>query len=225
MIPDNADELKVLAGEYVLGVLEPEAAREVATALADNAPLRRAVIFWEERLHPLTAAVPPAEPPPELWPRIESAIGATKRPAPLWDSVTLWRATTAAAAAIAAGLALYIIKTPPAIGPSYVAVLHAPQQQQPAFVATGGGNGLLIHAVAQETAPADRGFELWAIPPGASPTSLGLMPADGRLERGSLPTPLSAGVVLAITVEPKTGAPHAAPSSAPVFLGTLVTAK
>jgi anti-sigma-K factor RskA len=226
MIPDNREELQILAGEYVLGVLEPEAAREVEAALAGNAELRRAVVFWEERLHPLAEAAAPAEPPRELWGRIESRIGGAAKPAaPLWENAALWRRSTAVAAAVAAVLALYIIKVPPAAGPSYVAVLYAPQQQQPAFVATGGSNGLLIRAVAQETAPADRGFELWAIPPGAKPISLGLMQADGRLELGSLPTPLSPGVTLAITIEPKTGVPHPGPSGPPVFLGTLLPAR
>jgi anti-sigma-K factor RskA len=226
MIPDNREELQILAGEYVLGVLDPEAAREVETALAGNAELRRAVSFWEERLHPLAGAAAPAEPPRELWSHIERRIdGAAKVYSPLWNSVALWRRSTAVAAAVAAALALYIVKTPPAAGPSYVAVLHAPQQLQPAFVATGGNNGLLIRAVTQEAVPAGSGFELWAIPPGAAPISLGLMHADGRLELGSLPTPLSAGVTLAITIEPKIGAPHPAPSGAPVFVGTLVAAK
>jgi anti-sigma-K factor RskA len=226
MIPDNREELQILAGEYVLGVLEPEAAREIEAALPGNAELRRAVVFWEERLNPLAAAAAPAEPPSELWSRIERRIGGTAKPAPpLWENVALWRRSTAVAAAVAAALALYIIKVPPPPGPSYVAVLHAPQQEQPAFVATGGSNALLIRAVAQATAPADRGFELWAIPPGAKPISLGLMQADGRLELGSLPTPLSPGVTLAITIEPKTGVPHPGPSGPPVFLGTLLPAR
>jgi len=69
MIPENQEELQVLAGEYVLGVLEPEAAREVEAALADNAALRAAVLFWEERLHPLADLARAADPPDALWRR------------------------------------------------------------------------------------------------------------------------------------------------------------
>src|SRR5215472_16704491 len=63
MIPDNSEELRVLAGEYVLGVLDAHEADEVAAALAVNAELRRAVVFWERRLHPLSSLAISAEPP------------------------------------------------------------------------------------------------------------------------------------------------------------------
>jgi anti-sigma-K factor RskA len=225
MIPAEPDELNVLAGEYVLGLLDDAAAREIDAALGENAALREAVAFWQEQLHPLAALAPAAEPPPELWDKIARRIESAPRQRRLWQSLALWRGATAAAAAIAASLALYIAATPPPAAPSYVAVLYAPQQQQAAFVATGGRNGLLVHAVARETAPRDRGFELWVIPAGAKPISLGLMSDEGRLEIASLPTPVSEGLTLAITIEPKEGAPHAAPSSAPVFLGTLLAAR
>lgn len=225
MIPEDRNELHILAGEYVLGVLEPEAAREVEESLAVHDALRHAVTFWEERLHPLATLAPPAEPPKELWPRIEKAIaGLGRARAPLGRSLVFWRGATALASAIAAGLALYIVLTPP-IEPRYVAVLHAPQGVEPAFVATGGQKGLFVRAVATAAAPEDRSFELWAIPKGEKPQSLGLIPADGRLELGALPAPLGAGVTLAITIEPKAGAPHAAPSSAPVFVGTVIAAR
>jgi anti-sigma-K factor RskA len=225
MIPEDRDELHILAGEYVLGVLEPDAVREIEEALAGHDALRRAVTFWEERLHPLAALAPPAEPPKEVWPRIEKSIaGLGVARAPLSRSLAFWRGATALQTAIAASLALYIALTPP-LEPRYVAVLHAPQGVEPAFVATGGEKGLLVRAVATATAPEDRGFELWAIPKGEKPQSLGLIPANGRLELGALPAPLGAGVTLAITIEPKAGAPHAAPSSGPVFLGTVVAAR
>lgn len=228
MIPENPEELHVLAGEYVLGVLEPDAAREVEAALAGNEALRRAVIFWEERLHGLSSLAPPAAPPPNSWDNIAARIGGTKPPArpPLWQSLTLWRSSTAVAAAATAALALYIGLTPPAAGPRFVAVLHAPQQSEPAWVATAGGNGLLVRAVAGETAPRDRAFELWAIAPGAKqPQSLGVIPADGRLELGALPPAIRTGGTLAISIEPKTGSPTGQPTGPVVFVGALMAAE
>lgn len=227
MIPDSPEELHVLAGEYVLGLTEGEAAREIAAALPHNGALASAVAWWQARLHPLSGLAAPAEPPPELWQRIEHGIAPSASPptARPWNSIVLWRWSTAVATAAAACLALYIALAPPAAGPSYVAVLHAPQQADAAFVATGGRNGLLLRAVAQESPPGDRGFELWAIPSGAKPQSLGMIPPDGRAELGRLPVPISEGMTLAISIEPRTGSPTGQPTGPVVFVGTLVAAQ
>jgi anti-sigma-K factor RskA len=229
MIPEDLEALHILAGEYVLGVLDREAAREVETALATNAALRRAIAHWEDRLHGLSALASPADPPAETWDKIAARLRpAPARPAAtrLWDSLGLWRLSTAVAGAIAAGLALYIALVPPVAGPRFVAILRAPQQEQPAWVATAGGNGLLIHAVARGAAPSDRAFELWAIAPGATrPQSLGVIPSDGRLELGVLPAALRDGGTLAISIEPIGGSPTGQPTGPVVFTGTLVAAK
>ncbi|HEX6842229.1 MAG TPA: anti-sigma factor [Stellaceae bacterium] len=226
MIPSDRDELNVRAGEYVLGTLAPEAAREIEAALPGNAELRRAVAFWEERLHPLSQLAPPAEPPPQAWDVIAARLDAVKprrAPARLWQSVTLWRWTTVAATAAAACLAFYIALAPPGAAPSFVAVLHAPQQDQPAWLATAGSSGLLVRAVAAATTPVDRSFELWAIAPSAKqPRSLGVIPSDGRLELGALPGAIRGGGTLAISIEPKGGSPTGQPTGPIVFVGTLI---
>jgi len=229
MIPADRDELNILAGEYVLGTLEADAVREIEAALPGNAELRRAVAFWEERLHPLSHLAQPTAPPPQAWNRIAARLDGAKpmRAAPrLWQSAALWRWTTAAATAAAACLALYIAIAPPAAAPSFVAVLRSPQQDQPAWVATAGGSGLLVRAVAGGAAPLDRSFELWAIAPGATqPRSLGVIPADGRLELGALPATIRSGGTLAISVEPKGGSPTGQPTGPVVFVGALVAAR
>jgi anti-sigma-K factor RskA len=225
MIPGTPQELDILAGEYVLGVLEPEAAREVEAALPHHEELRRAIAFWQERLAPLAALAAPAEPPPESWQRIESRLDAPAAIVPsLWRSLALWRSAAMIAAAIAACLALYIALAPPA-APLYVAVLRAPQQQTPAFLATSDRNRLRLRSVAQEQPPRDRSFELWEIPPGAKPQSLGVLPADGRLERSTLPQPLADGTTLAISIEPKSGSPTGQPTGPVVFVGTVLAAR
>jgi anti-sigma-K factor RskA len=230
MIPEDLEALHILAGEYVLGVLDREAAREVEAALATNAALRRAIAHWEDRFHGLSALATPADPPAGTWDKIVARLRpAPSPPAPtgLWNSLGLWRWSTAAAGAIAAALALYIALAPPPIaGPRFVAILRAPQEEQPAWVATAGGNGLLIHAVARGAAPSDRAFELWAIAPGATrPQSLGVIPPDGRLELGVLPAALRDGGTLAISIEPVGGSPTGQPTGPVVFTGTLVAAK
>jgi len=224
MIPENSDDLHTLAGEYVLGVLDGEDASEVAAALAANAELRRAVAFWEEQLHPLFTFAAAVEPPPGTWQAIEARIAETgSKPTAVtfWNSLALWRWSTAGFAAAAAALALWIAVTP-APGPSFVAVLHPPQQDQASWVATGGRHGLVLRAVAGAAPPSDRAFELWAIAPGGTrPRSLGVIPTDGELKLGTLPPDLRDGATLAISIEPIGGSPTQQPTGPVVFVGAV----
>jgi len=225
MIPENRDELHALAGEYVLGVLDPAEVGEIETATVTNAALRDAVAFWEETLHPLSALAAPTEPPPELWDWIAARLdgGASMRPAPrLWSTPRPWRWSTAGFAALAAALALYIALKPVSPTPSFVSILHAPQQEQADWVATAGHRGLLVRAVAGATRPSDRAFELWAIAPGAViPQSLGVIPPDGVLHLDALPPSVRDGAILAISIEPPSGSPTKQPTGPVVFVGTL----
>jgi anti-sigma-K factor RskA len=224
MIPESPDDLHILAGEYVLGVLDASDASEVAGALATNVELRRAVAFWEEQLHPLSEFAYPAEPPPGTWEAIETRITkpASRPAAPrFWDNVALWRWTAGFAAAAAASLALWIVMTP-ASGPSFVAVLHPPQQDQAGWVATAGRSGLVVRAVSAATPPSDHAFELWAIAPGATrPRSLGVIPPDGELKLFPLPPDLRDGATLAISIEPIGGSPTQQPTGPVVFVGSV----
>jgi anti-sigma-K factor RskA len=229
MIPTDRQELDLLAGEYVLGTLEPDVAREVERSLTANPELGRAVTFWEERLQALSALAPPAEPPAHLWDGIAARLGsepARARPNRALNSLALWRWSTAIACGVAACLAIYIALAPPAGGPRFVAVLRAPQANQAAaWVAAASGKGLLLRAVAVGAAPSAHAFELWAIAPGATrPLALGIIPADGRLELDALPDAIREGGTLAISIEPMGGSPTGQPTGPVVFTGTLVAA-
>ena len=224
MIPQNPDDLHVLAGEFVLGVLDEPDAREVAEALATNIELHRAVTFWEEHLHPLSVLVSPAFPPAGTWEAIEARIAkpALRPVAPrFWENVVPWRWSTAGFAVAAAGLALWILLMP-APEPSLVAVLHPPQQDQPSWIATAGRSGVVVRAVTAATPPNDRAFELWAIAPGATrPRSLGVIPASGELRLGTVPPDLRDGATLAISIEPPGGSPTQQPTGPVVFVGSV----
>jgi len=226
MIPVDHQELDILAGEYVAGVLDAEAAREVETALAGNGELREMVAAWERRLHPLTRLAGEAEPPPDLWERIAGRLDASAPPASQRapNTLALWRWSTFAAAAVAAALALYIALAPPPAGPSLVAVLHPPQGDELAWVATASGDGLRLRPVAAVSPPADHAFELWAIAPNSKPQSLGVVPPQGRFDLPVAPPVVRGGTTLALSVEPKTGSPTGQPTGPVVFIGTLVAA-
>ena len=221
MIPTDREELDVLAGEFVLGLLDDAQTREVAEALERNHALRDAVSFWEQKFHPLSAFALPADPPSGTWNAIVSRIESRNAPpASWWKGAAPWKWATAGLAAATAALVIYIAVPPSA--PSLVAGLHEPQSEAANWIATIGPGGLHLSAVTQEKPPASRVYELWAIAKsGGKPRALGVIPADGKLQLTALPHDVNAGATLAISVEPPGGSPTGLPTGPVVFVGVL----
>jgi anti-sigma-K factor RskA len=223
MIPSDREELSVLAGEYVLGVLDPPHMREIEAALGENAVLRDAVAFWEQKFHPLSTLAGQAEPPRGAWDAIAARIAGTSGQSAATgarSNAAPWRWAMAGFAAAAAALLLYVALTPAA--PPLVAVLHAPEQQAASWIGTTSGGGLHLSAVANEIPPPGRTFELWAIPAHAKrPEPLGVIPSNGTLRIAALPRGLGEGTTLAISIEPPGGSPTGQPTGPVVFTGAL----
>ena len=218
---DEADR-DLLAAEYVLGCLEGEAAAEARRLLADDADFARSVGAWQQRLAPLAAYAAPAEPPAELWQRIEAAVGpATSNVVPLRlrRRVRFWQASTGVALAIAASLAAFIVLHRPEA--PRIAVLAPMTGGVPVLLATAQPNGsLLISPNGTIAVPSDKDLELWALAKGDSrPRSLGVLPATGK----QLVASLAPGTQLLVSLEPKGGSPTGQPTG-PVLYGGQLTA-
>ncbi|WP_376087846.1 hypothetical protein ACE7GA_15045 [Roseomonas sp. CCTCC AB2023176] len=174
VIPTGPEDLDTLAGEYVLGVLEAREAAAVARALPVNAVLRDAVERWETRLAPLVLLAEPAEPGPDLWPRIEASLAArgsaeVVRPrfpiAPSGNRV--WKGWTAASTAVAASLALFLLTRPPAPTPGLMTVLLT-SRDQPAWLVQAEGDSLRLASLNPRPVEPGRVTQLWALPQGAT---------------------------------------------------------
>jgi anti-sigma-K factor RskA len=221
MIPADPEARDALAAEYVLGTLEAREAAAVARAIETDAALADAVARWEARLAPLTALAPPEAPPPGLWARIEQALDGAPRPAAGWRRWRdPWRLGAFGAAAVAAGLAgLLLLRPTPA--PQLMTVLLT-DREQPAWLVQADGEGIRLAALNTRPAPPDRVLELWALPQGATaPTSLGLIPHDGRLVVRPATIRPSPGMLIEITLEPPGGSPTGRPTGPIQFIGRL----
>ena len=88
----KADEIDVLAAEYVLGTLEPEARSLLQSRLGSDPALRQAVKDWEDRLSGLSTEQPPLAPPEGFWDKLSSALDESDAAAKArYESLTVRR--------------------------------------------------------------------------------------------------------------------------------------
>jgi anti-sigma-K factor RskA len=196
-----------------------------------DARIAAALREWEERLAGLADRLPGVAPSPRVWTRLVARLGlqdgAHAAPAALawWDRLAFWRALTAAgfAAALALGIALYAGR--PVAEPPIVAVL-AGQDGKPALIASARRDDrfLLVKFVGAAPVDAGKALELWMLPQGQPPRSLGVLPS-GELVRVPLASPSDAALAnipaLAVSLEPAGGSPTGLPTGPVLYSGKI----
>ncbi|HET9159890.1 MAG TPA: anti-sigma factor [Caulobacteraceae bacterium] len=229
--PIQTDEPDMTAAEFALGVLDGEDRRAAAARAAGDPAFAAEVAAWEERLTPMAAGVIPMEPSPQVWTRIAAALGTTPG---LWNSVVFWRgATLAGIAAAAASLAIVAgpllrtpappINAPQTILPVEVASLSTKPGEPASVVATLDPNSheLVLTPVALKLTD-DQSPELWVIPAGAQPISLGVM---DRTKPYRIPIPMQMNgegrttAQLVVTAEQLGGSPDKKPHGPAIAAG------
>jgi anti-sigma-K factor RskA len=229
----------VLAGELVLGVLDA-LQRAAAQARAESdAQFARRVRAWEHRLAPWLSDTAPVAAPAHLWLQISSRLGwqpAAVRPG-LWQSLAFWRGA-AILASLAAVFAVWLgrpqIQRPVAVLPQAVepgarlVTTLAQEDGTAAWLASvdPAHGTVLIVPIPHAADPQGRVPELWLIPPGKAPRSLGLVSIE-KSHTVKVPldivTALGTGSVLAISLEPPGGAPAGAPTGPIIAKGAIRT--
>jgi len=201
----QAELLDRLAAEYTLGTLRGRARRRFERLCADSAAARSAVYRWEDHWSVLSRTVQPVEPSPQAWAAVRRRLFGDDAAAPAAPRVRRWRRWQLAAAAglVAVALVVGLIVRQPAPPPlQTLAVL-----------------GTVPEA-------AGKSYELWALPRGAAPVSLGVLPAAGSAERTLSErqrTALLAADKVAVSVEPFGGSPTGSPTG-PIVIVTNVPA-
>ena len=229
--PDRTARLEALAAEYVLGTMPLRVRRRMARAARADAVVALAVSAWENRLAGLAEGIPGVTPSPRVWEGIRSRLGlagaaapASVAAAPWWTSFRLWRGLAIAgfAASLALGVALLAPRAPAPEG-AFVVVL-AGSDAKPALIASADRDGrfLTVKAIVPVDVAADRTLELWGLPTGGQPRSLGLIPATG-VARVPLPAPareaLASYPALAVSLERAGGSPTGAPTGPVLYSG------
>jgi anti-sigma-K factor RskA len=217
-----------LAAEYVLGVLDAAQRRDVELRIARDRAFAREVAAWQLHLAPLADEIEPVDPPRYVWRRIDAALFEPKRRGWL-DDVVFWRWLTAGAGAVAAAaLAFALVTSRPPTAPAVVAPMVAAinlDDGRPAFLATIDlSRGTMLVLPVSAVIPADKAAELWLIPPGGTPHSLGVVDVSHPVSV-TIPPALRNAVTLkaamAISVEPPGGSPTGQPTGPVIAKGAI----
>ncbi|OUM03092.1 anti-sigma factor [Variovorax sp. JS1663] len=237
--------LELLAASHALGTLRGGARRRFEALAREQAPVRAAALVWQSRLASMAELQSPVMPDPAVWTRIrnlitaeqEQEVIARQRAAPAsaaparggWlRSLALWRSATAAGAlatVIATVVGLQLgeqLRNAPAV--QYVAVLSDDQATASMLVTFDPKKRqLLLQRVGGYREGEDKSLQLWALPPGGAPRSLGVLGRDAALRLPAQEGDVRAVPALAVSLEPRGGVPSERGPTGPVlFKGALI---
>ncbi|MCI1900635.1 MAG: anti-sigma factor [Enterobacter sp.] len=206
----------MLAAEYALGTLRGGARLQLQRRLADEPDLAARVAYWQEMFSTLDSHLAPIHPPETVWKKIALDL-PLKAPLRNTRPYLGWM--------VAAGLAAVTVVTwlstrAPELAP--LMVLNDGQQHgQWVVSADSRRQQLSITPLRPTDVAAQNSLQLWLIPPGQAPVSLGLVdnraPTQVSLKNASI----VADAVIAISLEPQGGSPTGQPTGPVLYSGKI----
>ena len=238
-VQENDDDLRY--AEYVLGVLGVEERAAAAQEIESSPEAAAAVAQWERNLLPLADEVADVAPAPYVWARIRDALklDAPDRAAPrkgLWNNLRFWHWIGIGASAVAIASVIFIVTLPPPRSPTPVSVSagYMVSNIQQDNGVTGWTATVDLQNARMVVVPASpagfeqgRAPELWLIPSGQKPISVGMIMPDKPTTLtldAALLARLGPTAVLAVSVEPIGGSPTGQPTGPVIAKGTISAA-
>lgn len=217
---------EIVAGEYVLGVLSSEARRAAEERMAREPAFAARVRRWEQDLAKLNDAYEPIAPPRAVFDRLEGRLFAEAgtgtavmgSPMGLWNSLAFWRVVSAALLLVVAGMAAMVVAFGGGGGAMrrpLVAELSAHNGMISLLARYDRTTGRLQLTPVASAAQEPHSLQLWMINGKQAPVSLGVMAQNGKGELvvpPSIRAKVSAGTVIAVSLEPRGGSPTGAPT-------------
>lgn len=223
--PENPELIDRLAAEYVLGTLTGAARRRFERWREASAAVDGRCGYWEARLLPLLGTVAPLAPSPLVWRRIRARLAldtSASRP-----RRALGLALAASVLLVVLAGVLYWRAQPRALE---MATVSSPTGTLLWEIEVSGRSGSAVALGVRSgalTPPSGRDYELWALPKGGAPVSLGVLPyRGGSLQRALTASQRQALAVarqLAVSLEPPGGSPTGQPTGAVVYVVDLRT--
>ena len=238
--PDDDNNHSLRYAEYVLGVLDADTRAAVAHEIETTSEAATAVALWQRRLVPLSDSIVPVTPAPYVWARIQHALqlaAPTRAPVPaarrsLWNNLPLWHWLGLGASAVAVALLVTVMlprMRPQPAPPGGLDYMAATIQQDNGV--TGWTATMDLHHARMVVVPATpqalaqgRAAELWLIPAGQKPISVGMIARDQPTTIALDPAMLARlgpTAALAVSVEPIGGSPTGQPTGPVIAKGAI----
>lgn len=231
-LPED-DEL--LAAELAFGLLAGEEQRAAQIRLAGDTDFAAAYARWQDYAAAMFHDAGQA-PRPSVWSVIEARLPANDMGRAMVPRATLrwWQGGAAAACVAALALGVLAMRQPTQV---FVRVPVAQAPTAPMVAVLTGKQGLVtvsfdpasgrMTSAANGLVLGDHVPELWVIPADGKPRSMGVVHAAGP-SWGKVPAPairaLSAGVTLAVSIEPVGGSPSGLPTGPVILTGKMAAA-
>ena len=246
--PEDGASPDMAAAELALGLLDGDDRAVAIRRVLAEPGFARDVERWRGHLAQLFDLWPAME-APDVFARVERSIDlppgpvAALTPLPAARPSKLWPGLAALSSIAAAGLLVVLVTRPVPVPPVPVPPAPPPRAAAPVVPATpllvasiaSAEKGAPVTAVYDDRsgelrlteaklADAGRSAELWIIPAGDAPHSLGLLRSRGGTALTVRPADrarIAAGAVLAVSLEPIGGSPTGLPTGPVVATGAL----
>jgi anti-sigma-K factor RskA len=235
-IVENSELLERLAAAYALGTLRGAARRRFEQLARQHPAIRAAALMWESRVSGLTEIQEEHTPPAAVWTRIDnlvqadiaqdkqSAWASSQPTSRWWQSWRLWQSATFASLFVAVMMFVGLHQQQHPQNTDVVAVLSDNQANAQLLVSWDtSNNALLVQRIGNFRTPSQRDLQLWALPPGQAPVSLGVLAGQGMVRLPLQRERLADTTTLAVSLEPTGGVPSEGGPTGPVlFKGLLI---
>lgn len=218
--------IALLSAEYVLGTLRGPARQRFKKLLLTRPDIRDQVLEWEEYFAALNTRVEPSAVSDRVWQRVNQRLfepepAANKRQ-PFWKQWALIATTASVLLAGVLVLNTQRITTQP--DQNFVSVFQDQQQQAVWSVSIRSDQYVAVTPINVPELATDKDYELWLLPNGGQPISLGLLSETEQQKLAVEELDFSGGVSLAVSLEPKGGSPTGQPTGDILYVAKVLPA-
>ncbi len=221
---ESHELLDRLAAEHVLGTLHGPARRRFELLCATSAAARRALERWEDDWSALSRSLEPIRPSARVWANVSRQLFAGRSASPRVSRRRAWQLAVAASLVAVALIVGLIVREQQA--PLQTLAVLGRDTAHPVWRIERRKElaALTIRVVGPVQSLPGKAYELWALPRGGQPVSLGLLPAGGTYERtlsSAQRAALLAADKVAVSVEPPGGSPTGSPTGPVIIVANL----